>query len=141
MIDRQIVEYMRYVHGAFNSGIALLILYHGWYGLRIRSRRLSKVPDFEAMKRHRKLGPYLVVMGIGGFLFGLALAYIDQGRVFEFPLHSALGIAVALSLAGTYVISRKIKAGPAWRGLHLALGAWLVCVYVCQVLVGLSVLF
>ena len=141
MIDKQIIEYMRFAHGAFNIGVALMILYQGWLGFRIRKNRLGKTPDFKAIKRHRLVGPYLVAAGIAGFLFGVALVYIDQGRVFQFPLHSVFGALIACSLAATYVISRKIKAGPPWRSPHFSLGVWVVCLYMVQVLLGLSILF
>lgn len=141
MLEKQIIEYMRYVHGAFNMAVALIILYQGWVGLGIRKGRLGGLPDFRAIRRHRSVGPYLVTAGIAGFMAGLVLVYVDQGRVFQFPLHMIFGALIACSLAVTYVISRKIRAGAPWRLPHFLLGLWLVCLYIVQVLLGLSVLF
>ena len=141
MPGRQIIEYMRLAHGGFNICVALVILYQAWVGLKIRKNRLGKMPDFRAIKRHRLVGPYLAIAGIAGFCFGPALVYIDQGKVFQFPLHAVCGALIACSLAAAYVISRRIKAGPLWRTPHFIIGAWLVALYVVQVLLGLSVLF
>lgn len=132
---------MKLAHGSFNTALALLILFQGWRGLRIRKNRTGGTPDFKITRTHRKLGPFLALFGVAGFLFGLTLAYIDQGKVFTFPLHAVLGIMIALSLITTFIVSRKIKAGPLWRTPHFAIGILIVFLYVVQVLVGLTVLF
>ncbi len=141
MIDKQIIEYMAIAHGFFNTVIALAILYQGWCGLRIRRTRIAGAPDFALIRTHRKLGPFLVLFGTAGFLFGVTLARIDQGKVFTYPLHFILGALIALSLLTTFIISRKIKAGPLWRTPHFAIGVAIVVLYALQVLVGLTVLF
>ena len=68
MIDKQIIAYLKLIHGAFNALVMLLLIYQGWFGLRIRNiRRAGKPPDFRMIKRHRKNGPlfhYIRMPGI-----------------------------------------------------------------------------
>jgi hypothetical protein len=140
-MGKQIIGYMAFAHGAFNMAVALFFLYHGWTGLKIRRGRTAGTPDFNAIKGHRKRGPLLALAGIGGFLFGPALTYIDAGRIIMFPAHLMIGTLIALLLITTFAISRKIKAGPSWRTPHFVLGLLILCLYIIQVLVGMDVLF
>lgn len=129
------------IHGSFNTLVVLAFLYQAWMGLKIRRGRKRGELQFTAMKRHRRLGPILVVLGIFGFCAGLLLVLIDKGRIFEYPPHLAVGSLIVLFLLGQYVVSRKIK-GPEspWRTPHLAVGVGLICLYVVQIVVGVGVL-
>jgi hypothetical protein len=142
MIDRTLIEYAKVAHGSLNCAIMLTFLYQGWLGLMIRKRRKAgAAAEFPVIKKHRKLGPFLALLGILGFLAGPTLVYIDRGHVFEYPLHFIVGAFIALCLITTYTISRKIKAGDPWRTPHFVIGILIVFLYVVQVLIGLEVLF
>ena len=140
-MEKQLLELARYGHGFFNIALAVLFLYQAWLGLRVRKSRSAGAPDYGAIRTHRRLGPPLAFLGILGFLFGMVLVRLDTGKGFQYPLHAVLGLMIALSLAATYTVSRRIKAGPAWRMPHLILGVVIIILYVVQVMVGLDVLF
>jgi hypothetical protein len=128
-------------HGSFNTLLALTLMYQGWMGLTVRRGRKKRQPRVEVVKRHRRLGPILVVLGALGFCAGLTLVIIDKGTILQYPLHLAVGSVIVLFLLGQYAVSKKIK-GPEspWRTPHLAVGAGIVLLYLFQILVGLSVL-
>ena len=94
-----------------------------------------------AVKRHRKLGPLLVLAGCLGFFAGLSLVFIDEGNVLEYPLHLLVGLAIVLCLISTYMLSLRIK-GPTSpvRTLHFILGITILCLYVIQAFIGLGIL-
>jgi len=135
------IDISKVAHGSFNSLLWLVFLYQAWMGLTIRRGRKRGEPRFTAMKRHRRLGPFLVVLGVLGFCLGLLLVYIDKGRLVEYPPHLAVGSLIVLLLLGQYALSRKIK-GPEspWRTPHLAIGVGLICLYVLQIVIGITVL-
>ena len=142
MIDKTLIEYAKVVHGSFNGAITLAFFYQAWLGQTIRRRRQVKAaPELTAIKRHRKIGPPLVLLGALGFLAGLMLVYIDLGHFLEYPLHFITGACITFCLIATYTISRKIRAGRSWRTPHALLGALILLLYVAQVLIGLGVLF
>jgi hypothetical protein len=142
MVDRVLIEYLKVAHGLFNSAVMLTFLYQGWLGITIRRRRKAGAAlEFPVIKKHRKLGPFLALLGTLGFLAGPTLVYIDRGHVFEYPLHFVTGASIALCLITTYTISRKIKAGDPWRTPHFVIGILIVFLYVFQALIGLEVLF
>jgi hypothetical protein len=135
------IDIAKLAHGSFNTLLALTFFYQAWMGLRIRSGRKRGEPRPILVRRHRKVGPFLVALGVLGFCLGLTLVLIDKGRVFEYPLHLAVGASIALFLLGQYAVSRKIKGLESpWRTPHLAIGVGIVLLYVFQILVGLSLL-
>ena len=141
MVDKESFEYLKYVHGLFNIIVVLMFFYQGWMGLRIRNGRKSgNAPDFVLIKKHRKLGPILFVLGVAGFLAGPMVVYINYARIFEYPLHFVLGVCITLSLIATYIISRKIRVGSPWRTPHFVMGVTISCLYIVQALIGLSML-
>ena len=143
LVDRHLLSSLRLVHGSYNSLVMLLFFYHGWLGITIRRARKSKAHlPFAVIKRHRKTGPVLAIMGGVGFLIGLTLALLDSGNILEFPEHFMVGCAIVLCLLSTFLISRKIK-GPdsPYRTPHFVLGITILCLYLIQVFLGIGVLF
>jgi hypothetical protein len=135
------IDISEVAHGSFNALLTLVFLYQAWMGLAIRRGRKRGEPQLKAMRRHRRLGPFLVCLGLLGYCLGLILVSIDKGRLLEYPPHLAVGSVIALFLLGQYAVSRKIK-GPesSWRTPHLAIGTGIVCLYVLQIVVGVGVL-
>jgi hypothetical protein len=135
------IDIAKVAHGSFNTLLALAFFYQAWMGLKIRKGRKRGEARPIVVKRHRRLGPFLVALGVLGFCLGLILVLIDKGRLLEYPLHLAVGASIALFLLGQYAVSRKIK-GPdsSWRTPHLAIGVGIILLYVFQILVGVSVL-
>ncbi len=143
LVNRQLLPSLRLVHGSYNSLVMLLFFYHGWLGITIRRARKSKghLP-FAVIKRHRKTGPALAIMGGFGFLIGLTLTLLDSGNILQFPAHFMVGCTIVLCLLSTFLISRKIK-GPdsPYRTPHFVLGITILCLYLIQVFLGIGVLF
>jgi hypothetical protein len=141
LIDKHLLAYLRPVHGAYNAIVMLLFLYQGWLGLRIRRDRRARAPlPIPVVKRHRRMGPVLVILGAFGFLEGLTLVLLDSGRVLEFPPHLFTGLTIVVLLLATYKISRDIK-GPdsPYRTPHFILGIAILCLYLVNVVIGLGV--
>ena len=142
MIDKVYIDYLKILHGSYNTIMASIFLYHGSLGWRIRRERKAEGKrDFEVVRRHRRRGPYIAVLGVLGYLAGLVLVYIDKGRLLEYPLHTLAGSSLALFIIATFVISRKIK-GPEspWRTPHFIMGLVILLLYIIQIFIGLNIL-
>ena len=139
---RQIMPWLALGHGIFNTLVMAGFCYQGWLGHVIRRSRLAGArPPLPVVRRHRRLGPWLVLLGPAGFFAGLLLAVIDQGRVMAYPLHFSLGLALILAQGAAWTVSRKIKvSGAEGRGLHRSLGILILCLYPVQAFAGLGVL-
>lgn len=140
MLDKTLAFYLQLAHGLFNVALAAAFVFQARLGWRIRrSRRLGVSRDFSAVKRHRRLGPTLAVLGLAGYGAGLTLAAADQGTLAKFPTHLAGGTLLALCLGAVYLSSRGIRGGQeVWRLPHFTLGLGLLGLYAAQVLSGLN---
>jgi hypothetical protein len=120
----------------------LLFLYQGRLGFRIRRDRREHAPlSLPVIKRHRRAGPVLAMMGGLGFFAGLTLVLLDTGNVLEYQLHFFTGLSIVVLLIATYRISRDIK-GPdsPFRTTHFALGVAILCLYLVNMFLGIGVL-
>jgi Protein of unknown function (DUF4079) len=143
LIDKQLLAELRPVHGVYNAIVMLLFLYQGKHGFSIRRDRRARAPlPVLVVKRHRRMGPVLVIMGGLGFLDGLTLVLLDTGKVLQFPPHLFTGLTIIVLLIATYKISRDIK-GPdsPYRTPHFVLGSAILCLYLVDVVIGIGVLF
>jgi len=143
LIDRLIISYLKYIHGLYNILVILLFLYQGWIGLRIRRERIrGTAPTVKIIKRHRRFGPILSLLGISGFFAGLTVVYLDEGHFFEHPLHFIIGLVIILLVIATFSISRRIRGRDShWRTPHFALGVIIICLYLFQAFLGIGILF
>ncbi|MHB8909917.1 MAG: DUF4079 family protein [Syntrophales bacterium] len=142
MIGREWVDPLRVLHGTYNALVALLFLYQGWLGLKIRKAgRGGGAREPRVIRRHRGNGPVLVVLGILGYAAGATLIAIDKGHLFEYRAHHLMGLTIVILLATTFFISRKIK-GPVspWRTPHFLLGLAILAAYLVQLFLGLNIL-
>jgi len=137
-MNRELIIYLKLFHGAFNSLVILLFIYQGILGLRIRRAENKPV---HLIRRHRKTGPVIAVLGASGFVAGIVVVFLDTGRILKYPPHFILGLIIVLLIASTYIISKKIKGpDPYWRNRHYALGILIICLYFVQAFLGLGVL-
>jgi uncharacterized membrane protein len=142
LIDRQLLSYLRLGHGSFNTFVMLLFFYHAHLGITIRRARKARGPlPFPVIKRHRKGGPVLAVLGVLGFCIGFTLVMLDTGKILEYPYHFFAGCAIVFCLITTFVISRRIK-GPdsPYRTPHFTLGIAILCLYLIEAFLGIGVL-
>jgi hypothetical protein len=143
LIGRQLLLNLRWVHAFYNGGVLLMFFYHGWLGTAIRRARRAKAPlPFAAIKRHRKMGPVLVILGVTGFFIGLTLVLLHTGNVLEYYPHFFSGLAIVILLVTTRAISRKIK-GPdsPYRTPHFVMGIAILCLYLAEAVLGIGILF
>jgi len=138
-----VVPYLKYAHGFFNGFVILLFLYQGWLGFKIRQNRLDgNPPEVTFVKRHRKFGPFLAILGISGFAGGIGVAYLSEGEILEYPLHFLTGLTISSLIIVTFLISRKIKGREsAWRNIHYIIGIVIICLYIFQAYLGIGMIF
>lgn len=141
ILSEETIEYLRLFHGSYNFTIFLLFVYQATLGWKIRrARRAGSPMPVETVKRHRKQGPVIAALGVAGYLVGLTVIYLDEGRIFKYPLHFANGSLIASLIITTYLVSLRIKAGEALRTPHFFIGVGILCLYVIQALLGLGIL-
>ena len=136
------MDYLKVLHGSFNTIVGFLFLYQGLLGLRIRKERKSGGQrDVMVIKRHRREGPIFAALGVTGYLVGVVLVYLDTGHLVEYPSHLITGSGIALLIMTTFIISRKIKGSESpWRTPHFVIGLCILFLYLLQIYIGLDIL-
>lgn len=142
LISRELIVYSKLLHGIFNLTVMLLFFYHARNGWLIRkARRVKTPPPIAAIKRHRRMGPLLVLLGAAGFAAGLLLVFLDTGNLLEYPSHLFVGVVILFLLFFTYRVSGKIDGSSSQqRDLHFRLGLSLLALYLVNVFLGIGVL-
>jgi hypothetical protein len=142
LISRELIAPLKLLHGFFNLSVMLLFFYHARNGWLIRKARRAKTsPPIPAIKRHRRMGPLLALLGAGGFAAGLILVFLDTGNLLAYPPHLFVGGAILFLLFFTYRVSRKIDGSNSpQRDLHFRLGLTLLALYLVNVFLGIGVL-
>lgn len=135
---RELIPYLKLMHGVFNASVLILFVYQGMLGLKIRT---SGSRPFDTIKRHRKIGPFAAALGISGFIAGMTLVLLDAGRILKYPLHFLTGLLIVILILTTWIISGKIKGpDPALRNRHFAIGVMIIVIYCIQAVLGLGIL-
>lgn len=141
-ILKEYVYLMKPAHGTFNFMVMFLFIFQAGMGMRMRKARLQGKPLPDIIKKHRRFGPIIAALGIGGYLAGIILVLIDKGKVMEYQPHFVMGSLIVLAILSVVSASRKITAGDSpWRGKHLNRGRYLLFLYGLQIMLGLGVLF
>lgn len=140
LISRELIANLKLVHGLFNLSVMLLFFYHARNGLLIRRARKANTPfPLQAVKRHRRMGPVLALLGGAGFSAGLILVTVDTGNILQYPPHLFVGVAIVVLLFFSYRVSRKIVGPDApQRDLHYRLGLAILTLYLVNVLLGIG---
>lgn len=133
--------YLRYMHGAFNLSVALLVFYQFALGRGLMKATIAGQADPERSKRHRRIGPIAVAAGVLGFTAGTTLIMLDKGSVLVYPVHFVTGALIALLLVSAFMLSIKMGSGdPLTRKQHGKVGMGIATLYLVQVIVGLGIL-
>jgi hypothetical protein len=143
LISKELLPPLRLAHGLFNFSVVVLFFYTARFGLVIRrARQRGESRPAAAIRRHRKLGPILAVLGALGFSAGLILVLLDTGNILKYPSHLLVGVIIVSLLLATFLVSRKITGAEAspLRQAHFLLGLAILSLYVVQVFLGLGVL-
>ncbi len=142
-LDRETISCLRILHGLYNTVVVLAFIYQGSLGLKIRrERKKGNAPLPGIVRRHRRLGPFLLLAGIAGFSAGLLIVYLDSGDILKYPLHLFTGMTIVSLIIATYLVSRKIKGlDSQWRQPHFRIGVIILVLYCIQIFLGLGILF
>ncbi len=141
-ILRENVSLLKPAHGTFNFMVMFLFIFQAGMGMRMRKARMKgkMLPDI--IKRHRRFGPIVAALGIGGYIAGILLVLIDKGKVMEYQPHFVMGSLIVLAIVSVVSASRRITAADSpWRGKHLNRGRYLLFLYGIQIMLGLGILF
>ncbi|MGF1497159.1 MAG: DUF4079 domain-containing protein [Elainellaceae cyanobacterium] len=145
-IPESIKPWLNFVHPIFMWGLLLLSIYTAVLGFQIRQMR--KTDDTDKKKelakkkvnvRHFQISSALLSLMILGSLGGMAVTYINNGKLFFGP-HLLVGLGMTGLIATSAALSPFMQKGQEWaRNTHIALNVSLVGLFGWQAFTGMEI--
>lgn len=142
---------LSFVHPALMWATLALTLYAGYLGLQVKRLRTAKGEEKKAIQeeaggtlkalkdKHFSMGSLLLIGLVMGSIGGMAVTYIDNGKLFVGPhLLAGLGIAgLGVLSAG---LAPLMQQGKEWaRATHISLNTILVGIFLWQATTGVEI--
>ncbi|MGP1375306.1 MAG: DUF4079 domain-containing protein [Almyronema sp.] len=141
-----IKPWLNFIHPVIMWGLLALTLYALYLG--IQSRRVRTVEDKEKKKaliqgrysiRHHQAGSVLLAFMVIGSIGGMAVTYINNGKLFFGPhLLAGLGMTALIATSASLVPLMQ-KGNEAARYTHITLNAVLVGLFGWQAVTGMQI--
>lgn len=140
-----IKPYLNFIHPLMMWGLLALTLYAFYLGMKWRKTRLSEGDaKKELLKgrfniRHHQIGSWLLALMVIGTLGGMAVTYINNGKLFVGP-HLLVGLGMTgLIATSTAMVPFMQKGNDTARYTHIALNTVLVGLFGWQAVTGVQI--
>jgi hypothetical protein len=122
-----------------------LMLYSGYLGLKASQVRKVAAAERKEMiplrygQRHAALGRWIVALTLLGSIGGMAVTYINNGKLFVGP-HLIAGGGVVVLVLATAALGPALQKGQDWaRGLHVGLNGLILLLFGWQAITGIAI--
>ncbi|WP_017316057.1 DUF4079 domain-containing protein [Mastigocladopsis repens] len=137
--------WLNFFHPTMMWALLLLSLYAGYLGLQVqRTRNAQGEEKKELIKgrynvKHHQIGSILLAFMVAGAIGGMAVTYINNGKLFVGP-HLLGGLGMTSLIAFSASLSPFMQKGANWaRITHIVLNFVLVGLFVLQALSGVQI--
>jgi len=142
-----IKPWLNFIHPLIMWGLLALALYTLYLGMKWRQTRLAEGElKKELVKgkfsiRHHQLGSALLAFMVIGTIGGMAVTYINNGKLFVGP-HLLVGLTMtALIASSAALVPFMQKGNDVARYTHISLNVVLVGLFGWQAVTGMQILF
>lgn len=144
-IPESIKPYLNFVHPVMMWGLLALTIYALYLGIQIRRTRSAdgdKKKELIKGKfniRHHQAGSVLLAFMVLGTIGGMAVTYINNGKLFVGP-HLLVGLGMTGLIATSASLTPFMQKGKDWaRYTHIALNVSLVGLFGWQAVSGMEI--
>lgn len=132
-----------FAHPVLMWVLLALAVYALYLGIQVRRARTGEgdlKKDLGRLKfKHYQVGSVLMAFVIAGTVGGMAVTYINNGKLFVGP-HLLAGLAMATLIAFSASLSPYMQRGQEWaRYTHIALNITVVAIFGWQAFTGLEI--
>lgn len=120
-------------------------LYAGYLGFQVRQLRSAsgeekkKLVQAKVNQKHFQWGSLILALMVLGTVGGMAVTYINNGKLFVGP-HLLAGLGMAALIAVSAALSPLMQKGSDWaRGTHIALNTVIVGLFAWQAVTGMDI--
>ncbi|MGJ3252663.1 MAG: DUF4079 domain-containing protein [Elainellaceae cyanobacterium] len=144
-IPESIKPYLNFIHPIIMWGLLALTIYALYLGIQIRrTRSADSDKKKELIKgrfniRHHQAGSALLAFMVLGTIGGMAVTYINNGKLFVGP-HLLVGLGMTGLIATSASLTPFMQKGKDWaRYTHIALNVSLVGLFGWQAVSGMEI--
>ncbi len=145
-IPESIKPWLNFIHPLMMWVLLAVTLYALYLGMQARRTRTTDNTDVrkELIKgkfnvRHYQLGSLLLAVMVIGTLGGMAVTYINNGKLFFGP-HLIVGLSMTGMVATSAALSPLMQKGQDWaRYTHIALNIVLLGLFGWQAVTGMQI--
>ena len=137
--------WLNFIHPILMWGAFALTLYALYLGVQIRRTRSAEGDEKKALikgkfnLKHHQIGSLLLVMMVMGTLGGMAVTYINNGKLFVGP-HLLVGLAMTGIVAlSTALVPFMQKGNDTARYTHITLNIVMVGFFGWQAVTGVQI--
>lgn len=145
-IPESIKPYLNFIHPAIMWILLALSFYALYLGVQIRRTRAAEGDEKKELikgkfnVRHYQAGSILLALMVLGAIGGMAVTYINNGKLFVGP-HLLAGLGMTGLIAVSASLSPLMQKGVDWaRYSHIALNVALLGLFGWQALTGIEIL-
>lgn len=136
---------LSFVHPLLMWVLLGLMLYSGYLGIKASQIRKVDAAERKEMiplrygQHHAALGRWIVALTLLGSLGGMAVTYLNNGKLFVGP-HLIAGGTITLLVLATAALGPALQKGQDWaRGLHVGLNGLIVLLFGWQAITGIAI--
>lgn len=145
LIPEPIIVWSQFIHPTVMWGLLALTVYALYLGIQIRRTRLAEGDvKKELIKgrfnvRHHQIGSILLALMVLGSIGGMAITYLNNGKLFVAP-HLLAGLGMTGLIAASAALSPFMQKGQNWaRYTHIFLNITLLGLFSWQAVTGVEI--
>ncbi|MER3493610.1 MAG: DUF4079 domain-containing protein [Mastigocladus sp. ERB_26_2] len=135
----------QFFHPIMMWALLLISVYAAYLGLQVqRTRNAQGEQKKELIKgrynvRHYQIGSILLAFMVAGSIGGMAVTYINNGKLFVGP-HLLAGLGMTTIIAFSAALSPYMQKGANWaRVTHILLNFTLLGLFIWQAITGMQI--
>lgn len=137
--------WLNFVHPVLMWALLVLSLYAAYLGLQIQRTRTAQGEEKKELikgkfnLKHYQMGSILLALMVAGSIGGMAVTYINNGKLF-FGSHLLAGLGMTGLIAFSASLSPFMQKGANWaRMTHILLNFALIGLFTWQAVTGVQI--
>ena len=135
----------QFFHPTMMWALVLISLYAGYLGLQVQRTRSAQGDEKKELikgrynVRHYQIGSILLALMVMGSIGGMAVTYINNGKLFVGP-HLLAGLGMTGLIAASASLSPFMQKGANWaRMTHIVLNFSILGLFTWQAITGVQI--
>ncbi|MEM6752767.1 MAG: DUF4079 domain-containing protein [Cyanobacteria bacterium P01_C01_bin.38] len=144
-LSPEVKYWMQFFHPVLMWVLLLFTLYTAYLGLQVQRIRNTKGEEKKKLIkgkyniRHFKTGSLLLALMVSGSIGGMAVTYINNGKLFVGP-HLLIGLGMTALISFSASLSPFMQKGANWaRATHILLNFALLGLFIYETISGVQI--